>query len=301
VLRKASWEKTSFRTQRRTSEQAGVRVVVLVLLSFLLGVALSALWFHRSPKPAPEPQPAIALSASTMSVLQRLESPVELRFYSVLDPESVPEPTRAFAGRVSELLSRYEQAANGKIKVTRFDSLSSSNANAALADGIKPFNLDKGEACYLGITVARPGAKESLASLSPEWEPALESDLTRAIARVTEVAPPAPAPKPDTSAVEAVKRAIPNLDSSSLDDATKMLREASVAEFAQAAQEMDAKLKEAQQRFLQAQTNQSVADQQAALKQLQQVQADQTEKLKQTAANAKAQLDALRQLKANPH
>ena len=294
-------ERAGSGAQPRTSEQGSARVVVFVLVSFFLGIGLSALWFHRSPKREPEAPPGIVLSDATMSVLQHLDSPVELRFYSVLDPASVPEPTRAFADHVSELLAQYERSASGKIKVSRFDSQSSSNANAALADGIKPFNLDKGDACYLGITVRRQGAKEALASLSPEWELAVESDLTRAIVRVTEVAPSLPVPKPDTGALDAVKRAFPNLDSVSLEDATKKLREASVSQFAATAQEMDAKVKEAEQRFLQAQTNQSPAEQQAALTQLRQIQADQAEKLKQIAADAMSHLDALRQLKAAPH
>lgn len=300
-MRTLPQESSGSRTQPRTTEQGSARALVLVLVSFLLGIGISALWFTRTPKRGPEPPPASTLSDNTRSVLQRLDSPVELRFYSLLDPGSVPETSRAFAGRVSELLSEYEKAGSGKIKVTRFDSQSSSNANAALADGIKPFNLDKGDACYLGITVTRPGAKEILASLSPEWEPALESDLTRAIARTTEVAPLVPVPKPDTNAVEAVKRAFPDLESVSLDDATKRLRQASLSEFSQAALEMDAKVREAQQRYLQAQTNQSEPDQQAALKQLQQVQVEQTERLKQIAADAKAQLDALHQIKASQH
>ena len=72
-----------------------------------------------------------------------------------------------------------------QIHVIRNISTSEDKANAAAADGIRPFNLDKGDACFLGLTVACGERKESLAQLEPEWEPALPFDLARAILQVT--------------------------------------------------------------------------------------------------------------------
>ena len=102
------------------------------------------------------------MSAPTRAVLNRLDAPLEIRFYSVLDPASVSDSVTAFARRVDELLSAYQQAAGDKIKVTRFTSESNLNPNAAPADGIHAFNLDKGEACFLGLALVFKGHKESL-------------------------------------------------------------------------------------------------------------------------------------------
>ena len=60
----------------------------------------------------------------------------------------------------------------------------------AFADGLKSFNLDKGNACFLGIVVASGTQKELLPQLSPDWEQAVEPDLTRAIARLLDVPRP---------------------------------------------------------------------------------------------------------------
>ena len=137
------------------------------------------------------------MSDATLTVLQKLDSVLEIRFYSVLDPASVPDSVMAFAGRVNQLLSAYQQAAGGKIKLTRFDSQSNLNHNAARADGVQAFNLDKGEPCYLGVALVFNGRKETLPHLSPEWEQALEPDLTRAIIRLMEPpVPPLPPPWP---------------------------------------------------------------------------------------------------------
>jgi hypothetical protein len=273
------------------------------LAFFAAGIALSAWWFLRAP-PAPAAPGSAGppgLSEATKAVLQRLGSPVEIRFYSLLDASSASDSARAFSGRVDQLLAQYEQEAAGKIKVSRSKIMSSSSANAALADGIRPFNLDKGDGCYLGIAVVRAQQKETL-PLSAEWEQALEPDLTRAIARAVagdSEAPPPPSADPAT--LDAVKRLIPNLDSVSLDQGKEALRQSSFAQFQQAVQEMQARVKEAEGRFLQAQADQSEAGQEAARKEIQQIQADHLASLRRLTAASQAQMTALQQLKGAAH
>jgi len=169
----------------RPGERAGTRTIFLLLVVCLLGIASGAYWFYRASQrgAASAGGPAsgasgIVLSDSTTSILAGLESSLEIRFYALLDPATVPASVTAFAGRVGQLLSEYQKDAPGKIKVTSFTSQSNSDANAAMADGITVFNLDKGEACYLGITLALNGRKETLPHLSPDWEQALEPDLS---------------------------------------------------------------------------------------------------------------------------
>jgi hypothetical protein len=267
-------------------------------------VGAGAYWYHRTaksvPAKGPEDKQVIALSDSTKAVLKRLASPVEIRFYSLLDPATVSDSAQAFARRVDQLLSAYQQQAGGKINVTRFDSPSDANAQAAAADGLQPFNRDKGNVCYLGLAVVLSGQKELLPQLAPEWEPAVESDVTRAIVRVIGAQPSAGSPlvaaQPDTATLEQVKRAVPDLASVSVEEGTRILREAALKDFAVAADEMELRQKEAQQRVTDAQ-GKSEAEQQAARKNLQQVQLEQAGKLKQVAARLQAQITALQQLK----
>lgn len=286
-------------TASRTSQQARIRISTLLLVVAIVGLGVGAFWYYRTAekRAANTDQAADWLSDATKAVLQRLDSPIEIRFYSLLDPASVPDSVKAFSGRVDQLLSAYQREADGKIQVVRYNSLSDSNAAAASADGMRPFNLDKGDACYLGIAVTRNGQKESLPSLAPEWEQAVEFDLSRAIERLINLPqagkPIADSSKPDPAVTEAVKRAIPNFASVSVEDGTRVLREAALNEFKAVARE-EAKAKAAQQRLERAQTE---AEQQAAMEQLQQFQAEQTEKLQQIAARLQAQITAFEQLK----
>ena len=289
--------------KQRTGGQSQFRTMILVVVCFVAGLALSAAWFsHRVPAPAPDAAAPAGpvLSSATKAVLNHLASPVEIRFYSLLDPASVSDDVQAFAGRVDQLLAQYQQEAGGKIKLTRiaYQSYAYSNANAALADGLKPFNSEKGDACYLGIALVRDNQKESLSTLAPEWEQALEPDLTRALARLAEANPKAPLTAPSESAdLEAVKRSIPNLDSVTLEQGMQTLRQSAFMEFMRTAQEMEAEVKAAEQRFSLAQNNQSEAEQQAALQELQKLKAARRDKLDEIAARSSAQIGAFQQLK----
>lgn len=293
--------------ERRTAEAAQARtLLLLVLVGFLLGVAVGAYGYYRATNPNRNltniDEAGSKLAESSKAVLKAMNAPVEIRFYSLLDSASTSDALRTFAGRVDQLLSEYEQEADGKIKVTRQTTLSDSAAQAASSDNIKAFNRDKGDVCFLGVAVACNDQKETLGQLSPEWEAALESDLSRAIARVTAAARPATGfaaadASPLDAATEEVRRSIPNLDSVSLADGKQIIRRAALKQIKAATAEMQKRVQEAQQHISQAQTTGSEAEQQAAVKQLQQLQDEQTETLMQIAAQSHAQIQALEQIK----
>jgi hypothetical protein len=224
----------------------------------------------------------------------------------LLDPATIPDSLTAFASRAGQVLSAYQQEAGEKIKVTNIIPQSNPGATAAAADGIAVFNLDKGDACYLGVALSLNGQKETLPHLSPEWEQALESDLTRAIIRLLEarrpttVAAAAAVSQVNTAAVQEVKALIPNLADVSAEQGRQILQDAALKDYKAAVSEMQARIKEAEQLLTQAQNGGTDADQKAAAKQLQQVQAEQNEKLKQIAARSRAQIEALQQIKAAP-
>jgi len=277
--------------------------LLFALIFFLLGLALGAYWYHRAStrRAANVSESGSSLSATTRTILKGLRTVVEIRFYSLLDPATTADDLRAFAKRVDQLLTEYEHEAAGKIKLTRQTIRSDSAAQAASMDGISAFNLDKGDACFLGMAVACGSQKETLSQLSPEWETALETDLTRAIVRVTGAqsvaASVAVATQADAVVAEDVKRLLPNFASVSVEEGKQILREASMKELKEAMNDIEVQVKEARRRLVKAQSDNSEVEQQAALKQLQQGQAQQAEKLKEIAARLQAQIAALERLK----
>ena len=294
----------------RAREQAGVRTTLLVVVCLLTVAGIGAVWFYRTTgrravnvSGDTSGQELVELSAGTKAVLQHIDSPIEIRFYALLDRASGLDSLQTLAARVDQLLSAYQQEAGGRVKVIRYNSQSDfkTAVTSAAADGIKPFNPDKGDACYLGLAVLHNGQKESFPQLSPEWEQALESDLSRAIARLinapSAAEATAAASQIDPAVAEEVKRQIPNFASVSVEEGTRILREAALKDFKAMASEMEIQIREAEQRVKQAQNGKSEAEQQAALKQLQQVRADHTAKLNEITAGSSAQIEALRRLK----
>ena len=220
---------------------------------------------------------------------------MEIRFHSVLNQTQAAAPWSAFARRVSDFLTEYQNAGAGKIVVTRSESRS-----AARADGLEPLQLDKGNLCFVGLAVSSQGQRAVISRLTPEWEAALEFDLSRAIARVGSgpvagevVMNPAPV---DTAATEELRRTMPKLESLSLAEATLQLRTAGLEEFKAAANAMQAELKTAQQRLAEAQSE-SAAATESARKNLQQIEAAQSEKLAEISHRLQTRISALEQLK----
>ena len=271
---------------------------MLMLVVFVLGAALAGAWFKYGAHTAAG---GTGLSDQTLDLLHHLNSPVEIRFYSVLPPGSAPGPLQDFSGRVDHLLSEFQSANDSQIHVVRNLSTTGANADAAAADGIRAFNLDKGDACFLGITVVGAGRKESLAQLQPEWEPALPFDLARAILQVTAtqrapVVKASPPVSPETT--NEILRLIPDVNGTSLEDGIGILRRAAVDKFTEAGAEMQKQIQAAQQQVADAQNGRSEAERQAAMKHLQEVQLEQAEKIKAIAARLQVQISTFEQMKA---
>ncbi len=281
---------------------SGRSTAVLLLVVFLLGAVLAGVWFKYGAQTAGG---GSGLSNQTADLLRHLNSPVEIRFYSVLPPGSAPEPLPGFSRRVDHLLSEFQAANDSQIHVIRNFSISGANADAAAADGIRAFNLDKGDACFLGITVTGAGGKETLAQLQPEWEPALPFDLARAIlqaaaAQATSVTRQGQNPLISLETTNEILRLIPDVKGTSLEDGIGILRAATVNKFSEAGAEMEKQIQAAQQQVADAQNGRSEAEQQAAMKRLQQVQLEQAEKIKAIAAQLQAEISAFEQMKAAP-
>jgi hypothetical protein len=285
---------------RSTARPPGRRAAVLALFFFLAGVGATVAWFEYGKNGLPG-QSGAGLSSSTLDLLRQLNAPVQIRFYSVLPAGSASQALQDFSQRVDRLLSEFQNANPAKIQVIRNVSAAGANADAAAGDGLRPFNLEKGEACFLGISVANGERKESLVQLQPEWESALSSDLARAILRVAAETPPPMVAKsvPLTPAItNEIMRLIPDINAASPKDADRIFHNDFVNQCAKAGAEMEAQINTAAQEVVKAQNSGSPADLDAARKKLAQVQLEQTEKLKEVAAHLQLQLAVFQQMKA---
>lgn len=132
------------------------------------------------------------LSHATKVTLQDIDEPVDLTFvYSRRTGQTYPA-IQAHAARVRELLSTYEAASGGRVRVREIDPAPFSEAeDEALAASIPPLPADGNDPLYLGL-IGRNTIDDVriLPFLSPEQELTLEYDLTRMIARLNDPEPP---------------------------------------------------------------------------------------------------------------
>jgi hypothetical protein len=285
-------------------QRAGVRTPLLVLVCLTLGLALSALWFHRSAG-SHQGGTTIAtitgeLTESTKAIIEDLRQPVEIRYYSSLDPNTVDENTRAFAERVDHLLAQYDTIANSKLTITRVAI--DVAPQTATRDGISAFNQAHGDSCFLGIAVVCGDRKESLSRLTPDWEAALESDLTRAIQRALQgttesAAIAAVAAQPSVEVVAALKNELPDIATLTVEEGSQRLRDAALERFKSAVAEMQVQLQKAQQQLANARERGSASAIEAATKNLQQVQMNQADELKRISAELQSQIEVLTHIK----
>src|SRR5262247_1618718 len=110
-MKPRSTHPANLRIKRRAFECAGARILLLLLVGAVLVVAAWVLWLPRtaSPRLGTAAGATPTLTESTKAVLRRLDSPLEIRFYSILDPATIPNGVTAFSARVNQLLAAYQQ------------------------------------------------------------------------------------------------------------------------------------------------------------------------------------------------
>lgn len=127
------------------------------------------------------------LSPGTKAILQKLDTPVKVRFFFSQPETSSPETVflKNYAKRVEDLLAEFKQVGRGNIIIEKYDPQPDSDAeDLAKLDGIEGEPLPNGERLYLGLAVSLIDQKQALPFLAPNRERMLEYDIARAITRV---------------------------------------------------------------------------------------------------------------------
>ena len=130
---------------------------------------------------------AFTLSAGTRTILQRLDTPVKIRFYCTQSDTATPETVflKSYARKVEDLLQEYKQIAGKNIVIEKYDPQPDSDAeDSARLDGLEPQPFQGVDQFYLGLAVSLADERVALPFLDPGRERQLEYDITRAIARV---------------------------------------------------------------------------------------------------------------------
>ncbi|MFA6291110.1 MAG: Gldg family protein [Victivallales bacterium] len=125
------------------------------------------------------------ISDSTRKVLNKLDTPVTMKFYYTKS-SNMPAFLKTYAARVLDLMKEYKQFGGSNIIIEKYDPSPDSDAEeSAVMDGITGQQLNTGDKIYLGLAIQVLDQTVSLPFLSPEREQLLEYDITRAITQVS--------------------------------------------------------------------------------------------------------------------
>ena len=128
------------------------------------------------------------LSDGTRRILEKLDTPVEIRFFASKGESEMPMQFKSYARRVEDILDEMKAIGGDNLRIQKYDPQPDSDAeDLANLDGVEGRALDAFglTRIYLGISVSMLDSKVAIPFLSPQREKLLEYDLARAITSVT--------------------------------------------------------------------------------------------------------------------
>jgi ABC-type uncharacterized transport system involved in gliding motility auxiliary subunit len=172
-------KKNSFETILYSVAGVAILLVIIIAINALASTVKQRVDFTK--------EKAYTLSAGTKAILQKLDTPVKIRFYFSSGENESGDTIflKNYAQHVADLLEEYKQAGHGKIILEQYDPKPDSDAeDSARLDGVEGQMLRTGEKFYMGLSVSMLDSKEAIPFLDPARERLLEYDLSRAITRV---------------------------------------------------------------------------------------------------------------------
>lgn len=183
---------------RRDTALIGLAVVfvIVLLVNFLAG--------KMSFRADLTEYKTFTLSEGTKNILQRLETPVEIRYYVTDDSKIMSPSERSSARRVEDLLREFVNAApakeveianaNGEFETKRVKMLTVKKLNpepntdaedSAIIDGLQAGSSgETGNELYFGLAVQSLDANEAIPFIPARPETMLEYDIARAVSTV---------------------------------------------------------------------------------------------------------------------
>lgn len=122
------------------------------------------------------------LSDSTKTLLEKVEEPISIDFYSSKSIADLPSWFKNFSDRVEQMLEQYEKASGGLIRLNVIDPKpDSSEEERAIAAGLTGTEIPNGDKVFLGMVVAQGDAESIQPFFNWDRETFLEYDISKTI------------------------------------------------------------------------------------------------------------------------
>src|SRR5512132_3131554 len=94
---------------------AGVAVMFLIVVAIYVIAGVVKTRFDLTQ------EKLYTLSPGTKAILNKLDTPVEIRFYCTQDSKEMPVQLKSYAERVEDFLNEYQKNSHGKIRIKKLD------------------------------------------------------------------------------------------------------------------------------------------------------------------------------------
>lgn len=126
------------------------------------------------------------LSEGTENIVEKIESPVTIKFFFSKSLEGIPLPFKHYGKRISELLNEYQSLNSDQIKVEIFDPKPDSDEEEwADKYGLTGADANYGDRFFMGLVVSQADKEVAIPFLKPDRERYLEYDITQSLLEVT--------------------------------------------------------------------------------------------------------------------
>lgn len=125
------------------------------------------------------------LTPGTEAILGELKTPVTIRYYATRKSEAMPRRVKNYMRKVDDLLARYKNLANGKVRIEHLDPQpDTDDEDSANMDGVGGQRIED-ENLYFGLAISSLDQQTTIPFLDPVHDTMLEYMLSSAIANVT--------------------------------------------------------------------------------------------------------------------
>lgn len=122
------------------------------------------------------------LSDSSRSMIEKIEYPVTIDYYSSRSLNDLPAWFKTFSERVEQMLQQYENESGGKIRLNIIDPRPDTvEEERAIAAGLNGQELPSGDRVFLGMVVSQADSETVHPFFNWNRETFLEYDISRAI------------------------------------------------------------------------------------------------------------------------
>ena len=122
------------------------------------------------------------LSDGTETLIEKIENPVTLDFYTSRSIADLPAGFKTFMGRVEQMLKQYERASGGLLKLNIIDPQPDTpEEEQATTAGLHGETLPTAETVFLGLVASQGDTEKVIPFFDPSKEDSLEYDISKLI------------------------------------------------------------------------------------------------------------------------